>query len=90
MNEKQLAKLKEESYEKWYYEVYVKKCYANDCWGCDDCVPYEETMEGRLQMHEALEKETEEAETPKEVKPEIKYDYKLRSYVDVANGRLIK
>ncbi len=90
MNEKQLAKLKEENYEKWYYEVYVKKCYANNCGGCDYCVPFEETMEGRLQMYENFKKQTEEAETPKKVKPDIKYDYKLKCYVDVANGRFVK
>ena len=69
---------KRDNYEKWFYETYVKHCHANNCGGCDYCVPYDETMAGRHEGYEAREKREKKA-SMENVEP-IKYDVKIRKY----------
>tara|TARA_Y100000593_G_C4200948_1_gene281844 strand:- start:109 stop:426 length:318 start_codon:yes stop_codon:yes gene_type:complete len=80
-----------DNYEKWYYETYVRHCHENDCWGCDYCVPYDETMNGRYEGYEqAMKNKQKQAQASQSKAPKIEYDYRLRRYVDVANGKLVE
>ena len=79
-----------DNYEKWYYEKYVRHCHENNCAGCDYCVTYDETMCGRMEGYEIMmenknKSKKKEAEKP----PKIIWDYKLKAYIDIANGRLV-
>ena len=78
-----------DKYEKWYYETYVKHCYANNRAGCDKCVPYEETMNGRYEGYEEAQKNKQKSQSGPKT-PQIEWDYSLKAYVDVANGKLVK
>ena len=80
-----------DNYEEWFYNTYVKYCDENNCAGCDYCVPYPETMNGRMEGYEASAKKNKEAESRGgEKTPKIEYDYKLKAYIDVANGKLVE
>jgi hypothetical protein len=79
-----------DNYEKWYYKKYVKHCHENNCAGCDYCVPYDETMNGRYEGYEQAMKNKAKASKieAENSKPKIVWDSSIRRYVDINNGRL--
>ena len=79
-----------DNYEKWYYEKYVRHCDENGCGGCEHCVNYHETLNGRHEGYEQAMKNKQKASKVEvgNLKPEIGWDSSIRRYVDIANGRL--
>lgn len=81
---------KRDAWEAWWYETYVKHCEEGDCPGCDKCVPYHETMNGRFEGMQIAHERKIRNESKPAPKPNIIYDYKLKAYVDTTQGKLVK
>ena len=71
---------KRDAYELWFYETYVKHCHANNCPGCDYCVPYDETMAGRYEGAMARIENNLQEVIAESVQEPVKYDHKIRKY----------
>ena len=82
--------MNKKEYEKRYYEKYVRHCHENNCGGCDYCVPYDETMNGRAEAYEYMQKQKAKPKKVVDVEPVIKYNYKIGLYIDITNGKILK